>query len=55
LSYVKSVQPSDIVPLLPIVITGMTAHRGQLSAEDISYIESVQPVGAVRALDVSVN
>jgi hypothetical protein len=55
LSHIKSVQPSDITPLVPLIITGMSAHRAQLSQEDISLIESVQPVGALRVRDFGLN
>ncbi len=43
LSYMESVRPSDIAPVVEPVIYGLYAHRGQLGPEDISQIESVQP------------
>jgi hypothetical protein len=51
----ESVRPSRLSPRVPTVITGFSAHRGQLGPEDIAIIESVQPVGAVRRLDISLN
>jgi hypothetical protein len=53
LSYVESVQPSEIAPLVLPVIVGEVCQYGQLTREDLSYIESVQPVRAVRLISDS--
>jgi hypothetical protein len=37
--------PQPVAESAPILY-GVAAHRGQLSAEDIAIIQSVQPVGA---------
>lgn len=55
LSQMKSVQPSAMAPVRPLVITGLSGHRAQLGPEDLSVIESVQPKGAVVALDIGLN